>query len=65
MESIVGPFLKVVPFENSKILDAEWVGGLSQDGSIEGAKERRLFELGGYVSSEEEEEELVGFPLVL
>lgn len=65
MDSVVGPFLEVVPFENSKILDVEWVGGLSQDGSIEGAEERRLFELGGYVSSEEEEEEVVGYPLVL
>lgn len=64
VDSIVGPSLEVVPFENSQFLDAKRVDGSSRDGSIEGGEDGQLFELGGNVSSKEKEEEEVGYPLV-
>lgn len=47
-----------------KLSVVEKVGGSSLDGSIEGVEEGCLFELRDYMSSEEEEEEVVGYSLV-
>lgn len=51
LDSIEGPFLVVVPFENSQVLVDD---GSSRDGLIEGRDVECLFELEGEVSSKED-----------